>query len=146
MDEFLSLQRFEYEEPYHTEIHLRSSNGLFTGCLEYYCNVNELDDIGKKLKSFPSNFSDKIVYELGSEDPKERCAYYFRLHVSVIDRSGHCAVQIRINRNSSVPNNGLADFTIKANPADLNNLGELFLRLSKFEIREFTWRPTQGRT
>jgi hypothetical protein len=141
MDGFLTLLRFEYDDPYLAEIHLTASNGLFTGHLEFFCDTEELSRLGDKLKTFPCSIEDQIVYEIGSEETQKRLAYYLRFHTKVIDGAGHCAIHFRINNNGLVPHNGIADFSLKANPAELNELGELLRKLASFQISDFSWKP-----
>jgi len=54
-----------------------ATNGITTSSLDFYGYFDEFIEFGKKLKSFPSNIDDEVIYELGEDDPK--WAYYMQL-------------------------------------------------------------------
>lgn len=49
----IELIRYPYEEPYHLNLAFSATNGLFSGYLEYYCNADDLAEIGQALHTFP---------------------------------------------------------------------------------------------
>ena len=123
---FLNVKRHPYEEPFHTQIEISASNGAFAGSTDIYCNVADLADIGNGLMNFPKSVGDEYRYVYGSEEPSRRCYRYFLLRAYTTDLAGHCALQIKMNSNTSEPYEGLCEFLIKAKAAAINRLGALF--------------------
>ena len=135
------VKRYPYEEPYHIQLDFFVSNGNFSGNTDFYCNAEDLTKIGRALKDFPSKIGDEYCYEIGSENPKDRCYVYFLLRVYTINSVGHCAVQFVINKNAVEPYEGSCRFSIQADAASINRLGVLFEKFSKLENFEFEWSP-----
>ena len=96
--------------------------------------------MGSDLQNFPANVGDEYRYELGSEDPAQRCSEYFLLRAYTTDAAGHCALQLRMNGNSSPPNEGVCEFSIRAEAAAVNRLGALLEQFSRLRHRELHWR------
>jgi hypothetical protein len=93
--------------------------------------------------SFPKKIGDEYKYEIGSPNPKDRWAYHFVLRAITLDRSGHCALQIVMNNNRhQPPDECYCSFSIKADPAAINRLGNLFLRFAKLQHSKFIWTET----
>jgi hypothetical protein len=142
MDEpWIVVKRFPYEEPYHTQVEVAASNGLFTGVLDFYCGVDELKEIGGALAGFPSRVPDEYRFEYGSEDPAKRFYRYFLLRAYTTDGAGHCALQFVMNLNGSEPNEGVSRFSISLEPAQIARLGGLFTRLHEHPSGSFRWTP-----
>jgi hypothetical protein len=141
MDSRILVKRYPYEEPYHLQLEFLVSNGGFCGNTDIYCNADDLKTIGMALKAFPKNVSDEYQYEYGSENPKDRFYRNFVLRAYITDSVGHCAVQIEINNNNSEPYEGKCKFSIQADAASINRLGDRFIRFSELEDYEFEWSP-----
>src|SRR3954463_16018943 len=120
MSSYLVVRRHPYEEPFHTQLEFSASNGLFSGTTDIYCNVDDLKEIGERLKNFPTQAGDEFRYEYGAEDPAQRVYRYFLLRAYTIDRAGHCALQMKINNHASEPYEGACTFSIKAEAAAIN--------------------------
>ena len=58
----IRVVRTPYEEPYHTQITITASNGLFTGETDLYCGVDELIEIGQALARFPTKVPDEYEF------------------------------------------------------------------------------------
>src|SRR5271154_1719560 len=99
----VKITRFPYEEPYHLNLVIEASNGKMNGRLGYYCNANDLNNLGNQLIEFLGNGNEKIIYELGSEKPEDRFAFYFSLQVVSLDAAGHSAIRLRMNNNRKPP-------------------------------------------
>jgi hypothetical protein len=100
-------------------------------------------DATNGLVNFPQKIGDEYKYELGSSEPEDNWAYHFMLRAFTTDRSGHCAIQIKMDNNArSAPYEHASTFSIVAEPAAINRLGNLFLRCAKLEHRRFTWTET----
>lgn len=142
---YLIVKRFPYEEPYHTQLEFKASNGLFTGRVDMYCNVSDLSEIGQALRLFPKQVGDEYCYSYGSNDPTDRYYCYFALKFYTIDSRGHCAVQFTVNLNQCEPEEGSCTFSIKAEPAAIGRLGELFETFATLQHLELHWSPSDGR-
>ena len=138
------IRRFPYEEPYHAHLEFELDNGLFRAKTDIYCNVGDIAAIGKGLLEFPSRVGDEYCYRYGSEDPKDNFYRFFPLRAYTIDLVGHCALQFAMNTNTQEPDEGSFRFSIRADPAALNRLGELFLHFGQLKHLEFVWSPTEG--
>jgi hypothetical protein len=115
-----------------------------SGTLDYYCNADDLKIIGNGLANFPKHIGDEYKYEIGSPNPKDRWAYHFMLRAITINMSGHCALQVVMNNNRHEPPDACScNFSIKAEPAAINRLGNLFLRFADLNYRKFTWTETE---
>ena len=117
------------------------SNDGFSGNTDFYCNAEDLKTIGLALQKFPAKIGDEYRYEVGSENPKDRCYVYFLMRVYTVDSVGHCAIQFAININAVEPHEGICRFSIKADAVSINRLGILFEKFSELEDFEFEWSP-----
>lgn len=140
----LQITRHPYEEPYHLNLVIVASNGHINGRLEYYCNAIDLEELGEKLSRFNGKKSDEERYELGSENSPVRFAFFLSLKVSALDSVGHSALRIRLNNNRDFPERELSEFAIKAEPADINRLGNLLKGFGQLQHRGLEWTVQDG--
>jgi hypothetical protein len=143
-DSGIELTRTPYEEPYHVRLLITASNGRLRGELEYYCNADDLQELGAQLRDYSGNRDKEIVYELGSEKPEDRFAFFLRLRVKAINSRGHCYVSVRLNNNDSGPDREITEFSIPAEVADVNRLGDLLAGFGQLRHRRLLWRVTSG--
>lgn len=143
MSYFIRIERIPYEEPYHLQLVWEASNGDITSCFEFYVNADALAQIGEALIAFPRHASDVFLFEVGSEKPEDRFAYYFRFRAFTTDSRGHCAIQIRYNNNRDLPYREVVEFCIKAEAASINRLGTLFKGFAKLETEYLSWSETE---
>jgi hypothetical protein len=137
---YLIVRRYPWdEEPINVELEISASNGLFAGTVQVYCAAQDLAGMGSDLQKFPASSGDEYRYELGSEDPAQRCSVYFLLSAYTTNAAGHCALQLRMNGSSSPPNEGRCEFSIRAEAAAINRLGALLEQFSKLGHRELHW-------
>jgi hypothetical protein len=142
----IKITRFPYEEPYNLRLWIEASNGQrMNGILEYYCNAADLNDLGNKLIGFRGNQNEKVVYELGSEKPENRFAFFFSLQVISLDLAGHSAIRIRMNNNRPPPATEACEFCIPTDVADVNRLGSLLVAFGKLEHRVLDWSVKDGK-
>jgi hypothetical protein len=141
----IRITRHPYEEPYHLRLHIEASNGRVHGSLEYYCDADDLKTLGKQLVDFTGSRNHEIVYELGSEKPSDRFAFFLSLRVRPLDLSGHCAVHVRLNNNEEPPSREVMEFSIRANVADLNRLGNLLIGFGRLQHLVLEWHVQDGR-
>lgn len=141
MKPLVLVKRHPYEEPYLLQIEFTVSNGSFSGNTDIYCHTEALKEIGNGLREFPKVSNDEYIFEYGSDDPKENLYCHFVLRAYTIDSVGHAAIQFVISNNSEEPYEGKCRFSIQADAASINRLGEKFLRFSKLNELEFEWSP-----
>ncbi len=140
----IELSRTPYEEPYHLRLRITASNGRLRGELEYYCNANDLRELGAQMQAYTGNREREIVYQLGSEKPEDRFAYFFSLRVQAINSRGHCCVTVRLNSNASPPDTEITELSIPAEVADVNRLGGLLTQFGQLRHRRLIWRVASG--
>ncbi len=138
----IAIQRYPYEEPYHLNLAITASNGIFRGRLEYYCNTDDLQQMGAVLKRFPQQAPDEYVYQLGSANPEDRFAFYLALRVFTTDSLGHCALSITMNNNRLPPDRAATCFCMKAEASAINRLGELLVTFGQLGHRELIWEAS----
>lgn len=138
---YLTVRRYPYEEPHHTQIEVIASNGDFTARTDFYCNVSELAAIGRALQKFPRTIGDEYKFEVGSSDPAARTYHHFVLRAYTIGSAGHCGLQISINQKQPEPDEGISCFSMKVEPASISRLGNLFLSFAELRHLEFRWIP-----
>jgi hypothetical protein len=145
MRPYIRIVRQPYEEPYHVNLVLEASNGAQKNRLEFYDNAEALSRLASELEAFPRHNGQVILWELGSERPEDRFAFYFRFRVFVVDPVGHCAIQLRFNNNEELPDRELSEFCIRAEPAQLNRLAQLLKQFSKLRHEVLEWELDDGR-
>jgi hypothetical protein len=140
-DSWIEVRRFPYEEPYHTHLVVEASDGTFAGAVEFYCNIADISEIGTALGAFPSKVPDDYQYVCGSDDP--RVYSYLALRAYTTHSLGHCALQFVMKMNVKEPGEGSCRFSITAEPASIDRLGRLFLRLHEKAPSSFRWTPSR---
>jgi hypothetical protein len=123
---------------------MAASNGRQQGEIEIYTNADDLTAFAGKLRGFPKQENGAALWELGSERPEDRFAFYYRLRVFQVARNGQCAVELRFCNNRQPPEREVAEFSIGAQPSDLDRLAELVERFSRLEHRVLEWNVVDG--
>lgn len=144
MEKLIKIIRQPYEEPYHINLIFRASNGECSGQLEIYDKASRLKELADILEDFPIKSTKKFIWELGSEKPEDKFAFYFKCEFSLVQLSSECAIGIRLNNNCEGIEKELSEFHIECTPAELNNLGKLFREFSKLEKETLTWNGIGG--
>ena len=144
MKPFIRITRHPYEEPYHVNLVVMACNGRQQGELEIYASADDLGIIAHRLRGFPQEHGDTVIWELGSERPGDRFAFYFRFRVFQVAASGSCAVELRFNNNQAPPEREIAEFSLEALPADLDRLAGLLEQFSRLKHRVLEWNVTDG--
>jgi hypothetical protein len=116
---------------------------VFSGFTDIYCGVPELAEIGQALRVFPKKIGDEYRYQYGSEDPSDRCYRYFVFRTYTVGPTEHCALQIIMNTNHKEPEEGICKFSIQAEPASINLLGEALKEFGECKHLELRWSPTE---
>jgi hypothetical protein len=143
--QFIRITRTPYEEPYHVHLLIEASNGKQQAQLEFYENADALSKLAKNLDAFPRYKDHVVLWDLGSERPEDRFAYYFRFRVFAVDLVGHCAIQLRFNNNQDLPDREIAEFCIRADPAQLDRLARLLSHFSHLKHEVLDWGLDEGR-
>lgn len=141
---FITIRRKPYEEPYHLNLVISASNGVASGALEYYCNAEDLREIGGRLAGFPEKVDDVFVYEVGSPRPEDRFAHYLMLRVTALDYARRCVLQLTMNNNRPSPDDVSCSFSIRAETAAVNRLGRLLTVFGELNRLELRWSDTDG--
>lgn len=144
MHSYIRITRHPYEEPYHINLVLEASNGKQKWKLEFYENAESLRTLAEKLEVFPRHKDDVCLWELGSEYPEDRWAYYFRFRVFLTDASGYCAIQIRFNNNHALPDREMVEFCIRAEANQINRLGQLCRTFAELKHEVLVWEGSTG--
>lgn len=144
MHPYIRITRQAYEEPYHINLVVDASNGKQKWQLEFYDNAESLRTLAEHLEVFPRHKDDIFLWELGSEYPEDRWAYYFRFRVFLTDTSGHCAIQIRFNNNQNPPDREVVEFCITADVGQINRLGQLCRKFSELKHEVLVWEGSNG--
>jgi hypothetical protein len=73
-------------------------------------------------------------------------AFYFRFRVFAVNSVGHCAIQLRLNNNETLPHRELAEFCIRdVEPAQLNRLAQLLKQFAELKHEVLEWELNDGR-
>src|SRR5687768_9090633 len=114
----LEIDPYGYDPP-HTEFYI--SNNQFSAMVDEYIDESFWLDFGKALQSFPKNLKDEVLFQkLGI--PATYNPIYLRAFV--YDGSGHCALEVKVIRQSTAPYSALAHFFILCEAATINRLGK----------------------
>jgi len=146
MRQYIRITRKPYEEPYHLNLVMEASNGVQKAQLEFYDNAESLSTLAKELEVFPRHKDHAFLWELGSERPEDRFAFYFRFRAFAVNSVGHCAIQLRFNNNEALPRRELAEFCIRdVEPAQLNRLAQLLKQYAELKHEVLEWELDDGR-
>jgi hypothetical protein len=140
---FIEIARHPYEEPHHLNLVVTASKGSQQGKLEIYANATDLGSFAKKIREVPGRKTEAL-WELGSELPQDRFAFYFRLRAHQTAPTGQCALEVRLNNNASPPDREVTEFSIQALPADLDRFADLLEEFGRLEHRRLRWAVTSG--
>jgi hypothetical protein len=96
----ITLERLPYDySAWRVVVH--ASDGPFAAALEFYTDVEELEEFARRLTAFPRDPGDEARFELGSRDG--HWAYYLLLRAFLYDRAGHAVLEFAAdNRESSL--------------------------------------------
>src|SRR5262249_39295897 len=113
--------------------------------LEFYLNANALVGWADAMEHFPKHQGSVFLFELGSEKPEDRFAFYFRLRLFTVDSAGHCAIQFRFNNNQALPEREISEFCSLTEAAKINRLGSLCREFAKLRHSVLRWSLTDGK-
>lgn len=136
------IRRHPYEEPYLTQLEWFVTNGSFSGTTNFFCNVDDIREMGEALNRFPTKLGDEYIYEYGPEKPEVR--YCFSLRACTTDAVGHCALQFSINNNNNISLDGQCSFSIVAEAGAIQRLGSLLRRFGELQHLQLSWTPSES--
>jgi hypothetical protein len=136
------IRRHPYEEPYLINLEWFITNGIFTGSIGLFCNVEDIRKIGEVLTRFPTRPGDEYIYEYGSEESKSNC--YFALRAYTTDKVGHCALQFILDNYRDEPGEGKCQFSIRADAGSIQGLGKMLVRFADLQHLQLEWTPLSG--
>ena len=144
MQSFLNITRHPYEEPHHVNLVVSAGNASTQATMDVYANATDLKDAAISITGFPKTGDDTFIWELGSENERDRFAFYFRLRVFQFSSTGRCAIELRFNNNQKPPVQQVVEFCIEAYPADLDRLGVMLKSFSRLEDTTMEWTVHSG--
>jgi hypothetical protein len=141
MKPFVRLVRVPYEEPHHLNLIVSASNGRQRGEIEIYANAADLKVVAERLRRFPSQDAIQVLWELGSEEPEARFAFYFRIRVFQRSASGRCAIEFYFNNNHEPPEREVGQLAFEVLPADLDRLAAALESFGNLQDTICEWYP-----
>ncbi len=103
------------------QLDVGASNDRTSARMELYAYPADLMTFASGLEDFPASPSDEVVWESGGPDPK--WFGHMRLRAHVLDGTGHSALEVLMEVRGSPPIRATSAFSLRCNPADLNELG-----------------------
>lgn len=134
----ITLLRILYEEPYHLNLIIQVSDDQHSGELEFYMTNESFIKCANELENFPDNKWNEVLWELGSENPQEKFAFFFRFHV-VFVLPNSSKIHIRLCNHSEILNPDGLDFVIESEVDEIKRLGRLWKRFSSLQEMKIQW-------
>ena len=106
------------------------SNGITTGCLEFYGYSDVFKDFGSQLMLFPKNIRDTVIFDIDKDN---------YLKVYCYDVNGHSVLNVQIDNYAIAPHHNRCEFSIKTIPASINKLGEALYVWHPMLNNPFKW-------
>ncbi len=144
MQTYLRIHRIPYEEPHALNLVIEASNGHLKGAMEIYSTPLEMTNFARELQEFPAQSDAVEGWTFGSEKRSAHAIGYFQLQVFQSDPRGQCALAFRFNNNRPHPEREIAEFSVKAYPADLERLGQLLEAFGRLQHQRLEWTVTEG--
>lgn len=103
------------------QLDVGASNERTSARMELYAYPADLLAFASGLENFPASSKDEVVWESGGPDPK--WFGHMRLRAHVLNGSGHSALEVLMDVRGAEPNRATSAFSLRCNPADINELG-----------------------
>ncbi len=103
------------------QLDVGASNGRTSARMELYAYPADVLSFASGLEAFPASAESEVIWESGGADPKWFGHMRFRAHV--LNGSGHSALEILMEIRGAPPISAVSKFSLRCNPADLNELG-----------------------
>ncbi len=140
MTQTIEIKRVQYEEPYHFNLIFKVTDKNTFDRFEIYCKSEHVINCAETLIDFPINIHNDFNWELGSENPKDRFAFYFNFRVSLNKTDTKTNIKIRFNNNEDYPDKKVLQFDLTSNTDEVQELGRLLKTISKLESKQIVWR------
>jgi len=123
MKSYIRLIRAEYEEPHATHIlyAFYSCGHMCTG--EMYIDKESIIELANIFIGYPMGGSETRKFEIGTEDPVDRCDCHLLIECKQINKTGRCGIALRWSNNREFPYRKVHEFTIESEPHGLSELG-----------------------
>lgn len=122
-------------------VFLTASSNDWQGTLEFWSYADLIKDFAEKLKTFPNNLKEEVVFEIGEELSDKRPVHqcYLLLRVYCFDAVGHVAIEVVMNNNSTENDTKKARFNIYSEPQQINDLGRMLYEWNPVKESELVW-------
>jgi hypothetical protein len=112
------------------------SKGKIETHSHFYADVDTWKQFGEQLTTFPKNVADKEVFDASYNGPYRDSLL---LEAYCYNTQGHTAVRVSADNNEPPPNRCQLDFSIPAEAASINRLGQLLLNWQVENDSEIIW-------
>lgn len=116
---------------------IKLSSDLCSTTLDFYSHANIFKAFGTSLTHFPKNVNDVVVFQLGEDD--KRYSEYLNLKAFCYDDIGHSVLRVVADNNAKGAIGFRTEFSIFAEAASLNVLGEKLEKWNPELEKEFYW-------
>jgi len=152
MKPFIQITRhLDDVEPHALRLVIIASNGLTTGCLDFYLNAGDLKKAGNALTEFSYEKTSDYLLEVGSERKEDNFSHYFRFKAFPTGKGYRSyAIELRLNNNQNLREYGWSylhqecNFSIETDIDNLRELGSLLNDFSKLKQDRLYWTPETG--
>ena len=103
------------------QLEFGASNGITSARMELYAYPADVLSFASDLEDFPAGPTSEVTWMSGGPDPKWFGHMCFRAHV--LNGSGHSALDVLMEVHGAPPNRSSSSFSLRCNPADINELG-----------------------
>ena len=121
---------------------IKLSSELCSTSLDFYAHANIFKAFGTALTGFPKDVNDVVVFQLGKDDPKY--SDYLNLKAFCYDGSGYSAIRVVAVNNAKGAYSYRTEFSIFAEAASLNMLGESLIKWNPELEAEFYWESNES--
>jgi hypothetical protein len=137
----LKFKIIRTEDTDEVKVLLTASSNDWQGFLEFWCYANSIKDFAHKLKTFPGNLNEEVVFEIGEELSEKRPIHqcYLLLRVHCFDAVGHPAIEVVMNNNSTENDTKVVRFNIYSEPQQINDLGRMLSGWNPVTGSEIVW-------
>ncbi len=131
----LSIRRIPATQSDIVRLGIKVADGPFAGALELWCPVDQVVSLGVALGKLPSRIPDKYEFYFEEEQDTKNVT----LRAETVDRAGHLIIEVALVTASAT-----CRLAASVEPAELNQLGDLFLRIGNEPNGDFRWPLEKG--
>ncbi|NCI48993.1 hypothetical protein GWC95_03610 [Sediminibacterium roseum] len=138
----ISVLSIDIHSDNETYFRIDISNNNCSTFLQFYGYDDSFHEFGQSLINFPQTINDTPIFEIGKDDIK--WAYYLNIKVLCYDASGHSAIKIKAINNGDIISGYQSEFTIVAEAASINQLGQLLTNWNPLKTKEVVWNSIKS--